>query len=284
MKLQFWGVRGSVPTPGLEYLRYGGNTCCTAITGAAGEFIVFDAGTGFCQLGDALLEESFGRGQGEMVLLLSHTHWDHILGFPFPAIIHLPGNTFIIYGPDTTQGSLERVCDGLFSPVYSPLFSITNTNASQHFYTISTEPFLVGNIRIQAQPFPHSNQTTTWAYRLTEEQQSLVYITDIHYTSQEVMQEAVTFARGADILIHGAHYTQAELNDEIQRHCSIEDAIDVAQMAHVPTLLLFHHAPTRTDDQLDTLLEQYRAMLQQRHSSLYIDAACEGSIIEIRAS
>lgn len=281
MKLQFWGVRGSVPTPGVDYLRYGGNTCCTAVMGRQGELIVIDAGTGFCQLGDALLDGPFGRGQGEMVMLLSHTHWDHILGFPFPAIIHLPGNHFTIYGPDTTRGSLETVCDGLFSPVYSPLYSLSNINARQLYRTINTTPFTVGNLTVRATPFPHGDGTIIWAYRIEEQARSLVYITDIRYTSDQVKHEVASFAQDADVLIHSAPYTRYEESEYHRVHCCIDDAIEVALLANIRSLWLFHHAPFRTDDQLDALLAEYRARLAKLSITLHLDAAREGPLLEV---
>ena len=112
MKLQFWGVRGYVPTPGAEYLRYGGNTCCVLVCGAAGELLVIDTGTGFCQLGDTLQQREFRHGRGELTLLITHTYWDHILGLPFPGLVHTPGNRLSIYGPDNARGSLELTYDG----------------------------------------------------------------------------------------------------------------------------------------------------------------------------
>lgn len=280
MKLQFWGVRGAVPTPGAEYLRYGGNTCCTAVWGARGELVVIDAGTGFCQLGDFLLDGPFGRGQGEMVLLLSHTHWDHILGFPFPAIIHQPGNCFVIYGPDSTRGSLETVYDGILSPVYSPVYGLANVSARQVFRTIDVAPFSVGDLTIRAWPFPHDSHTAIWAYRIEENGHSLVYITDVRYSNELAWQEAADFVHGADVLIHSAPYMRAEPVQDYG-HCRVEDAINLALLAEVRKLLLFHHAPTRTDDQMDALLELYRTRLENDHAPLILDAAREGAVLEV---
>lgn len=280
MRVQFWGVRGAIATPGHAYLRYGGNTCCTAITGAQGELVVIDAGTGFCQLGDALMHSPFGRGQGEMVLLISHTHWDHLLGLPFPGIIHQPGNRFIICGPDSARGSLETICNGLLSPTYSPVYSLANMGGEQIFHAMTTDPFHVGGLTIRAWPLPYDEATSIQVYRIEEGTQSLVYITDINYTSSDLMDEAAAYAHKATLLIHSAPYMR---NEPIQRYgfCHVEDALYVALQAHVSNLLLFQHAPTRTDDQMDALVAHYRGLLDGQQVPLHLDAARERLVLEL---
>lgn len=280
MKVQFWGVRGAIPTPGRDYLRYGGNTCCIAVTGSGGEMVVIEAGTGFCQLGDALVDGPFGRGEGQMVLLLSNTYWDHILGFPFPGIIHRPGNRFDIYGPSTTSDSLEVVCDTLLSPVYSPVYSLANINAQHVFHAVTVEPLQVGSLTLQAQPLIHPEGEVVWAYQITENNRRLVYITDVHYVSEGVQQAAVAFAQGAHLLIHAAPYMRSEAVHDY-RYGYVEDAIDVALLAQVDRLILFKHAPHRTDDRVDTLLAYCQTFLAQRQATLSLDAAREGDLLEV---
>lgn len=278
MKVQFWGVRGYVPTPGKDYLRYGGNTCCTTILGDHGETLVIDSGTGFCQLGDALMDGPFGRGKGEMVLLISHTHWDHILGLPFPPVVHLPGNKLTIYGPDSARGTLEMVYDGLLSPVYSPVYGRAHLGATHHFHTITGQPITWGKLTISGWPFTHERaKAPIWAYRIEEDNRSVVYITDVRYTNDRIFYEAVDFAHHADVLIHSAPYTRDEIVQDYG-HSRVEDAIEVAMKAEVRRLYLFHHATSRTDDQLDALLRHYRALIAERGSSLILEAATEGPI------
>lgn len=276
MKLQFWGVRGAVPTPGREYLRYGGNTCCTVVTGAGGELVVLDVGTGFCQFGDTLLSGPFGQGRGQMVVLLTHTHWDHILGLPFPAVVHMPGNQLLIYGPERTQDIL----DVMLAPVYSPVYGLAHMAAAPVFHTITTAPVVVGGLTVRAWPFSHGHGAQIWAYRLEEQERSLVYITDVRYESEVIRQQAVEFARGADLLIHSAPYTCSE---QVQNHghSCIEDAIETALQAGVRRLVFFHHAPERSDDDLDALLEHWRGELRARGASLALDAAAEGPQVEV---
>lgn len=281
MKLRFWGVRGYVPTPGAEYIRYGGNTCCTAVYGDHGELVVLDTGTGFCQLGDTLMSGPLGKGQGQIVLLISHPHWDHILGLPFPGVVHLPGNQLTIYGPDSTRGPLEMVYDGLLSPVYSPVYGLAHIGATHNFHTITGEPFKVGNLIVSARPFVHGTTSASiWAYRIEEDQHSIVYITDVCYLSDSLKQEAVDFAHHANVLVHSAPYTQAEQVRDYG-HSRIEEALEVAERAGVQQLFLFHHAPERTDDDLDALLLHFRQRLRQDGSRLQLEIAAEGPMIDV---
>ncbi len=275
MRVQFWGVRGYVPTPSAAMLRYGGNTCCTLVTGAHGELIVLDTGTGFCMLGDELMQSEFGRGRGTLTLLISHTYWDHILGLPFPGVVHIPGNRLDIYGPDSTRGSLQMVYDGMLSPVYSPVFGLAHIGATHRFTTISTEPFTIGGLTIQAMPLSRQPHSPIWAYRLEEQGRALVYMTDVRYNEDGIRDQAIAFARRAHVLIHSAPYLRAEQVEDYG-HSRLEDAIEIAQAADVEHLVIFHHAPTRTDDELDAIVARFRAMLAEQRSRLQLTAAAEG--------
>ena len=280
MKLQFWGVRGYVPTPGVNYLRYGGNTCCAAVYGADGELVVIDTGTGFCQLGDKLMESEFRQGRGELTLLITHTYWDHILGLPFPGVVHTPGNRLHIYGPDSTRGSLEMVYDGMLSPVYSPVYGLAHIGATHSFQPISTEPLHIGGLTVRALPFSQRRHSPIWAYRIEEGARALVYLTEVRYIDDQIWEQAVGFARGANVLVHSAPYTRDE-HVEDYGHSRVEDAIELALEAKTQRLFLYHHAPTRTDEALDALVARYRAGLVPLGGTLELDAAREGLVLEV---
>lgn len=280
MKLQFWGVRGYVPTPGAEYLRYGGNTCCMLLCGEAGELVTLDTGTGFCQLGDKLMQREFRHGRGHLTLLITHTYWDHLLGLPFPGVVHIPGNQLDIYGPDNTRGSLELTYNGVLSPVYSPVYGLAHIGATHNFHSVSTRPFQVGKLTVRALPLARHKHSPIWAYRVEENERAVVYITDVRYTDDEIWQQAVGFARGAQVLVHSAPYLRDERAEDYG-HSRVEDAIDLAVAAGVGRLYLFHHAPTRTDDQLDELVSHCRTTLRQAKPLLALDAAREGDEIAV---
>lgn len=280
MRLQFWGVRGYVPTPGADYLRYGGNTCCVLVSGGGGELLALDSGTGFCQLGDALMQREFRHGRGELTLLITHTYWDHILGLPFPGIVHTPGNRLQIYGPDSTRGSLEMTYDGILSPVYSPVYGLAHIGATHSFQPVSTAPFRVGGVTVRALPLSRRKHSPIWAYRLEEEGRSLVYITDVRYTDDQIWKKAVGFAQGASVIVHSAPYTRDE-HVQDYGHSRVEDAIDLAVEVGAERLFLYHHAPTRTDAQLDALVARYRAQVASTGLALELDAAREGLEVEV---
>lgn len=280
MKAQFWGVRGYVPTPGAPFLRYGGNTCCMSLRGANGELLVLDSGTGFCELGAALMAGDFRDGRGELTMLITHTYWDHFLGLPFPGIVHVPGNHLRIYGPDSARGSLEMIYDTMLAPVYSPVSGLAHIAATHSFHPVPTEPFQVDQLTVRGMPLSRHAHSPIWAYRVEEAGRALVYITDARYTDDAIWREAVGFARDAEVLIHSAPYLRGEAVRDYG-HSRVEDAIELALEARVGRLYLYHHAPTRTDDDVDALVARCRGELAAGGQRLDLDAAREGEIVEV---
>jgi phosphoribosyl 1,2-cyclic phosphodiesterase len=280
MRIRFWGVRGSIASPGPKTLRYGGNTPCVAVESESGELIVLDAGSGFCPLGDFLMGGPFGRGEGKMTLLLSHTHMDHLIGFPFAIPVHIPGNQFTIYGPATSRTGLEELHEGLVAPAYSPVYTLDNIGSDLKFHQIPQEPFEVEDVRVEAHRFTHGVGVYSWGFRLTSGGRTLVYIPDVEYRRGDIPDDAVEFVRGANLLIHDAHFTQKDYAPA-WGHCRSRHAVMLAEAAGVARLVLFHHAPDRSDDEIDALVADHRDDLYQRNSSLRIDAAYEGMTIQL---
>lgn len=281
MRVRFWGVRGSIASPGPQTLRYGGNTSCVAVESDAGDLLVLDAGTGFCPLGDALMQGPFGQGKGKMTLLLSHTHMDHLIGFPFAIPVHIRGNHFTIYGPAASRKGLEELHEGLVAPAYSPVYTIDNIGSTLDFRRIPETPFEVGVVRVDAQRFPHGPGRSSWGFRLTAGEKRLVYVPDVEYYPRgQIPAAAIEFVRGVDLLIHDAHYT---LKDYVPAwgHCRIQHAIRLAEAAGVARLILFHHAPDRSDGEIDALVAEHRDDLHSRGISLRLDAAYEGMTVQL---
>ena len=129
MKIRFWGVRGSIPAPGPETNRYGGNTSCVSITTADDRLVIIDMGTGLMHLGNALMAREFGKGKGRAAILLSHTHWDHIQGLGFFPPVFIGGNQFTVWGPGGSPEVLEEILEGQMDPNFSPLQSLKNFSA-----------------------------------------------------------------------------------------------------------------------------------------------------------
>jgi len=280
MRVRFWGVRGSIASPGPKTLRYGGNTPCVAVESESGHLVVLDAGSGFCPLGDALMEGAFGKGQGKMTLLLSHTHMDHLIGFPFAIPVHIPGNQFTIYGPAASREGLEELHEGLVAPAYSPVYTLENIGAGLEFLSIPEEPFAVGDVQVHAHRFPHGVGVHIWGFKLTSGERAVVYIPDVEYRSGNIPNDAVDFVRGADLLIHDAYFTLADFAPA-WGHCRSHHAVMLAEAANVARLVLFHHSPDRSDDEIDAMVADHRDDLYQRGSSLRIDAAYEGMTIQL---
>jgi phosphoribosyl 1,2-cyclic phosphodiesterase len=250
------------------------------VESVAGDLIVLDAGTGFCTLGDALMNGPFGRGKGRMTLLLSHMHMDHLIGFPFAIPVHVPGNAFTVYGPANSRKHLEELHEGLVAPAYSPVYKLDNIGADLDFHPITKAPFNIGSARVQARQFPHAAGSQTWGIKLTTDRRSLVYLPDVEYPGGIIHQEVISFARGVDLLIHDAYFTRQDFVPG-WGSCRCEDAVALATMAQVRRLILFHHSPDRTDSQIDELVAEQRDALYNRGSNLRIDAAYEGMTIQL---
>ncbi|MES1208737.1 MAG: MBL fold metallo-hydrolase, partial [Pseudomonadota bacterium] len=160
MEVTFWGVRGSIPAPGPGTVRYGGNTACVSVRTNSGDLLILDCGTGARNLGLALLAEGpddrFRAGGGEAAILLSHTHWDHIQGFPFFGPLYVPGNAFRIYGPAESSALLEGILEGQMAPQYFPVQTLKNMGARIEIAAVTAgTPFDVFGCRVSAVANPH---------------------------------------------------------------------------------------------------------------------------------
>src|SRR6266516_4010593 len=173
MRIRFWGTRGSLPKPGATTLHYGGNTACVEVRTAGGTLIVLDCGTGVHGLGQALVAEEPSAVRGH--LLITHTHWDHIQGFPFFAPLFVPGNVWDIYGPGGRGRQLEASLAGQMAYEYFPI-TLEALNAEVRLYDLTEGVFDLGSIRVTAQYLNHP--ALTLGYRLEADGATLVYATD----------------------------------------------------------------------------------------------------------
>lgn len=255
MKIRFWGVRGSIPAPGPETNRYGGNTSCVSIEGA-GELVIIDMGTGLMHLGNALMAREFGKGHGRASILLSHTHWDHIQGLGFFAPVFIAGNQFTVYGPGESPTVLEEILEGQMDPNFSPLQTLRNFSAS--FDVQAAGPaFEVGGLRVSSREHPHG-ATTALAFRIEEAGTSFVYASDVGY----VGEMDVELYRGADVLLHDTTYRPADQETRRDRgFSSYEEACDAAIKAGVKRLVTFHYDQDYTDDDVDQIVAACRERL-----------------------
>ena len=283
MKVRFWGVRGSIPSPGLITGKYGGNTACIELrVGPDDRLIIIDAGSGIRPLGNALMTNDLSDGPIKAEIFLSHTHWDHIMGYPFFTPIYVPTTEVKIYGPVTFEDDpLEAVVGGQMKYRYFPI-NVGELSSNIEFIRLKEDPFFdLGNgLKLSTKLLNHPISSLGYRFEYdgkvvctcydTEPFRNL-FITDPEDPSyDEAMalegEEVATeqnmvveeFFAGADLLIHDAQYTEEEYSGRVNwGHTSIEYAIAAANRAGVKKLALFHHDPDRTDEQLDELAEKY---------------------------
>lgn len=263
MEVRFWGVRGSVAVGGSSFARIGGNTSCVEVT-SGGERLVLDAGTGLRGLGDELLK---GPQPVRLTMLWSHLHWDHVQGFPFFSPAWLPTTRLTMYGPGR-DGDLQ-LRDTLARQMTPPTFPVPlHCMASRMDFraALHAQPFEVGPFRVTPFELPHPQGCL--GYRVEADGQSFVYATDVELRGDSLPPRAAPFLEGADALCLDAQYTQAEYEGKSGPsrrgwgHSTVPDAARVAARAGARRLLLFHHDPARTDDQVEMLAEEARGWFQ----------------------
>jgi phosphoribosyl 1,2-cyclic phosphodiesterase len=277
MEITFWGVRGSIPAPGPDMNRYGGNTSCVELRTKSGELFIIDSGTGVIPLGRKLMTDAFGKGCGEAEIFLSHAHWDHIQGFPFFPPIFVPGNKFRIYGPARSSSMLEGILEGQMNPHFSPLYTMKNLGASIDLVAVGEEGLTCKGVKILGRMNPHG-PTSAMAYRMEENGRALVYASDAGYPAAGPSPEVRALYQGADVLIHDCTYTPEDRAERINRgFSSIAEATKAAVEAQVKRLVMFHYDQDYSDEMVDALAERARKMLDEAGGkSIELVAAREG--------
>jgi len=283
MKIRFWGVRGSIASPGPETARVGGNTSCVeVITGGAGDTrIVLDAGTGMRALGTTLMREM--PGSVDVTVLLSHLHWDHIQGIPFFTPLYVPG-TRVKFVAGANNIPLR---DSLRKQMSAPHFPIdlADLPSTLSFQEIRDRGrFTIGNGgEVEVAVAKANHPDSVHAYRLTHEGRSIVYATDTeHYSC--VDRRLVTLAQDVDVLIYDAQYTPEEYSGAsgMSRvgwgHSTHEAATELARAANVKQLVLFHHDPSRDDDAVERIEHLARGRFAQTI------AAREGTLLSLEGA
>lgn len=253
--IRFWGVRGSIASPGAETAGVGGNTSCVEITTAGGDTLVLDAGTGIRALGDALVRRKVTRAH----LLLSHLHWDHIQGLPFFVPAWLPSSRLDIIGARSTgtpELGLEASLDLQMRPPHFPV-RLSDMRSHLAFHELgSGDALCIGEARVHAAALNHPGGVT--GYRIETGGRVIVYATDTeHFATPD--PALVALARDADVLVYDAMYTEDEYAGRKGGskvgwgHSTWEAGVAVADAAGVDRLVLFHHDPSRTDAQVEAI-------------------------------
>ena len=256
MKVRFWGVRGSTPTPTMENFRYGGNTSCIEVRTPQGEILIFDCGTGLRLLGKQLLSE-FGHKNIQANLFLTHYHWDHIQGIPFFEPLYNPENSFSFHSfPSHARGVQEALEEQMSDP-YFPV-NMSTMEAHRHFYTLEKDSLSIQDALLKTIPLNHPQGCL--GYRLECGNRVVVYATDNEPGSPEHDRNVRKLAEGADVFIYDGQYTPYEYANFKKGwgHSTWREAVTIAQEARVQQLVLFHHDPDHNDNFLDSMLDEAR--------------------------
>ncbi len=283
MNARFWGVRGSVPTPSPAYLRYGGNTLCVEVrtgvpeSGAPeagkGEIMIFDCGTGFRLLGNALMKEFGGRPIRAHVFL-SHFHWDHIQGLRFFAPLYQPGNRIHFYSFHSFQ---PRGRETLRQLIRNPLYPVESKFLSSvvRFQDVHGQKAVVDGAVVTVRRLNHPHGSL--GFRLDCGQQVIVYASDHEPDGKHLDASLVELAEDADLFIYDAQYTPEEYASSRRGwgHSTWQHAVDLARRAGVKKLVLYHHDPDHDDAAIDEIVRQ-----ASRHFG-DVTAAAEGTVVDL---
>lgn len=299
MKIKFWGVRGSIPTPGQNTVRYGGNTPCLEVRPDDDTLLIIDAGTGIAQLGYELMQTC---NSIKAHILFSHTHWDHIQGFPFFRPAAYEGNEFTIIGCKQNGFSLREILSEQMKSMYFPL-QFDELKAKIEFMNIEEGSFSIGDTHIESMYLNHPGHTL--GYKITHKGKSVAYISDnepfnrdhthlfnnkfekniaerLNKVHGNPNSRVIAFVRDVDVLIHDSMYTPAEYRDKkLWGHSDYLFALHVGIEARARKIILFHHSQDHSDDMIDEIVQCCRKELESREHKAECIAAAEGLVIEV---
>lgn len=284
IELTFWGVRGTLPVPGPDTVRYGGNTLCVSMEFAKGYFLIFDAGTGIKALSNHLLAQN--RKRIEAKIFITHPHWDHLNALPFFAPLYSQGNTFEILGASHADEDMEALVSAQMDGVYSPI-TIHEFGASVRYRNLKEESLEIDGIRIQTKLLNHPG--TCLGYRVEYKDRSICYITDNELYPQDTqfynsvyVKSLTHFVAGTDALIIDSTYTDQEYKTRMHwGHSPLSEVVNLAHDAKVKVLYLVHHDPDQTDSDIDKKLDTARALLKKLESETVCVAPVEQNAILI---
>ncbi|KJS31850.1 MAG: metal-dependent hydrolase [Desulfatitalea sp. BRH_c12] len=279
MIIRCWGSRGSIPVSGREYIKYGGDTTCLEIRTQSDDIIIVDAGTGIRRLGNQLIRE----GRYQYNFLLTHGHWDHLMGFPFFKPLFLDRSEIRMHRGPFHKKFMESMFSKVMAPPNFPV-RYSDLKARIVYQESSPEQFRIGSVTVI--PIQISHPNTGKGYKFIEDGKSFVFLTDnelgfIHPGGLS-SSDYTNFCEGADLLIHDAEYTPQEYQMLFEwGHSSYVDVLELAFKANVKRLGLFHLNQERTDEEVDHMVDACRKIITERGRRLECFAVGAGMEFEV---
>lgn len=276
MTLRFWGTRGSIPSPGKNTIKYGGNTTCVELILDDGTIIIFDAGTGIRKLGNKIVQNN---SNGAIHLFLTHSHWDHIQGFPFFQPAYMETVQIKIFGCPPAFDKLKEILTKQMETSYFPV-KFDELKAKIIFQEIAQKEHWIKKARFS---FIRNNHPgVAYGFKVSQAGKTIVFITDNELVQSSNIantswNQFLEFCKSADMLVHDAHYLHEEMTETAGfGHSSYEDAFNLGVQSHVKHLIFFHHDPDRKDDDIEFMLKHYRQKRDNLNITMKLDAAKEG--------
>ncbi len=266
MFIRCWGSRGSIPVSGKEYIKYGGDTTCLEIRTQSDDIIIVDAGTGIRRLGNDLIKE----GRYQYNFILTHGHWDHLMGFPYFKPLFLEHPEIRMHRGPFHKKFMESMFSKVMAPPNFPV-RYSDLKAKIVYEERRPEKFEIGSVTVI--PIQISHPNTGKGYKFIEDGKSFVFLTDNElgflHPGGLPASEYMRFCEGADLLMHDAEYTPQEYNLLMEwGHSSYMDVLEMAFKAGVKKLGLFHHNQERTDDEVDEIVEDCHKIIKKRRQDL----------------
>lgn len=280
MIIRCWGARGSIPVSGPEYVVYGGDTTCIEIRSESDELLIIDAGSGIRRLGNHLIEE----GRNDLNILFTHTHWDHVLGFPFFKPVFSEKTRLSVHGCSFLEEDLkERLQVVMHAPYFPVDFSLLPSKIE--FSESCAETTILRGFEVTPIPISHPNEGQ--GYRISHNGKNMVFLTDNELTYKHdgglERAEYVNFCRGADMLIHDAEFHPHEYENRTRGwgHSSWDSALELAIESGVKKFGLYHHNQDRQDVEIDEIVSHCRKIVADREIDLDCFAVRQDGVYEL---